>query len=84
MTSGANTIPVGDLLILSGSIPAGSTAGCIGGALGCGLSGTPQTLFTNGPTTGTAEFSYGLQLEIPNGQAPGAYTGGLLTFTATA
>jgi len=29
-------------------------------------------------------FSYELELQVPSGQAPGAYTGGLLTFTATA
>ena len=88
LTSGANTIPASDLAIGGGPAPGGSTAGCLGTTTpvpGCALSqGTPATLFTNGPTSGTAPFSYELELAVTSGQAPGAYTGGLLTFTATA
>jgi hypothetical protein len=84
LTSGANTIPASDLAIGGGQVPTGSTAGCLGSTTtGCVL-GTPATLFTNGPTSGTVPFSYELELQVPSGQAPGAYTGGLLTFTATA
>jgi hypothetical protein len=83
MTSGANTIPASALFAGAASTPAGSTAGpCPPGAI-CSLA-APLTLFTNGPTTGTAQFIYDLGLDVPSGQAPGTYTGGLLTFTATA
>jgi hypothetical protein len=79
MTSGANTIPASALGIVPSSIPAGSTKIC---TAPCNLA-SAQTLFSFAPA-GTSQFTYSLQLGVPASQAAGAYTGGLLQFTATA
>jgi hypothetical protein len=80
LTSGANPMPPSALSILGIVPPAGSTIG--GGAMP--NVGSPVAVFSNGPSSGTAEFGYSLRLAVPATQAAGAYTGGQLTFTATA
>jgi hypothetical protein len=79
MTSGGNTIPSSALAILPKEIPVNSTKGCNSP---CSLNGE-ETLFT-AATAATNQFKYSLQLAVPGAQPAGAYTGGVLQFTATA
>jgi hypothetical protein len=74
-------IPASALSTATGNtVPAGSKAGSCTSL--CSLS-TEQTLFTAAPA-GTSSFTYHLSLAVPASQLGGVYTGGVLTFTATA
>jgi hypothetical protein len=59
-----------------------------GGTQSSGNLGAPLTLISGDANTGTTTVgASGLlqyKLNVPAGQAPGSYTGGLVTYTATA
>lgn len=94
MKSGTNTLPLSDVSIgLTNAVSKevhGGTAGCEvtagqSSAGSCTLpkSGTSQTLVTNA-SEGTTELNWQYQLNLPANQPVGSYTGGEVTFTATA
>jgi hypothetical protein len=94
MSNGSVSLPLSDVGIgitnAEGGKIHGGTAGCEVSAnqaeLGtCTLAtgGSGQTLVT-GAEEGTTELNWQYQLNLPANQPVGSYTGGLVTFTATA
>lgn len=79
-------LPLADVAIGTTNNPAGGkceiTANQTGPG-GCGLGANPVTLLSTAGG-GTSEIDWQYQLTLPAGQAPGDYTGGLVTLTATA
>ena len=93
-TTGGSTLPLSDVSIgLTNAVTNkvhGGTAGCEitadqSGAGACTLpkNGASQTLVT-GAEEGTTELNWQYQLDLPANQPVGSYTGGEVTFTATA
>ena len=94
MKSGANTLALSNVSIgltnASNNEVHGGMASCEiaagqSGAGACTLpkNGTSQTLVT-GAKEGTTELNWQYQLDLPANQPVGSYTGGEVTFTATA
>lgn len=94
MKSGGNTLALSNVSIgLTNAVSKavhGGVAGCEitanqSGAGSCTLlkNGTSQTLVTNA-SEGTTELNWQYQLNLPANQPVGSYTGGMVTFTATA
>lgn len=94
MKSGSNTLPLSDVSIgLTNAVSNkvhGGTAGCEiaagqSSAGSCTLpkNGASQTL-VEGAEEGTTELNWQYQLNLPANQPVGSYTGGEVTFTATA
>jgi hypothetical protein len=94
MKSGSNTLPLSNVAIGLTNSSAGSlnggTAGCAvtagqSSAGSCTLeSGGASRTLVSGANAGTTELDWQYQLNLPANQAIGTYTGGLVTFTATA
>lgn len=91
MTSGANTLGLSNVNLgitnnPGGAAPASCAVTADQAAAGtCALpaGGTTHTIGTNLPR-GTNEFDLQYQLNLPANQAAGSYTGGVVTYTATA
>jgi hypothetical protein len=94
MSDGSTTLPLSDVSIGVTNAQAGKinggTAGCEveagqAGAGSCALEtgGSGQTLLS-GAEPGTTELNWQYQLDLPANQPVGSYTGGEVTFTATA
>lgn len=94
MEDGTSTLPLSDVGI---GITNGGTSGINGGTAGCEISAGQTgagscTLETGGPgqtlvteaNEGTTELNWQYQLNLPANQPVGSYTGGEVTFTATA
>ena len=83
MSSGANTIPLSSLFIYQqfSSWTPSSASQCTG-IESCPLN-VSQTLFTGAPAATGRSFTYSLGTKPPASQAPGTYSGGVVTFTAT-
>lgn len=83
MTSGSNTISFANVDIYqqltSWSPSSGSQCTTVGA---CPLS-TSQSLFTGAPAASGRAFHYTFGTKPPTTQAPGTYTGGVVTFTAS-
>ena len=79
-------LPLADVAIGTTNSPPGGQceiAAGQGSAGGCSLTSAPVTLLS-GAGAGTSEIDWQYQLRVPANQLPGDYTGGLVTFTATA
>lgn len=94
MTSGTNTLALSNVAIgLTNAVTNhvhGGTAGCeitagqsSAGSCTLATGATPQTLVANA-SEGTTELNWQYQLNLPANQPVGSYTGGVVTFTATA
>jgi hypothetical protein len=91
MTSGSNTLGLSNVSIgLTNAI----SKAVHGGAAGCEIPagqtsagtctlGSERTLVSNA-SEGTTELNWQYQLDLPANQPVGSYTGGVVTFTATA
>lgn len=93
MKSGSNTLSLSNVAIGLTNSSAGKLNG---GAAGCAItagqssagsctleSGSSRTL-VSGANSGTTELNWQYQLSLPANQSTGTYTGGQVTFTATA
>ena len=92
MTSGPNTLALSNVSIglTNATKLNGGTAGCeiaagqsSAGACTLAKNGPSQTLVTDAEE-GTTELNWQYQLDLPANQPVGSYTGGEVTFTATA
>lgn len=79
MTKGSDTYPLSAVSFGMIGTPPGGTLGC---TQICTLD-VSRTLFT-GATAGTVPVYYGYRFKTPSAQPVGSYTGGVVTFTASA
>jgi hypothetical protein len=89
MSSGANSLPLSNVAIGLTNSPVGGNCNVTANQSGAGSctlpndGATSQTLLAGAPA-GTNELDWQYQLNLPANQPVGSYTGGQVTFTATA
>jgi hypothetical protein len=83
-----DTLPMADVAIGTTNSPAGGSCGVTAGQSSAGSctlpsGGTSQSLLVDG-APGTSELDWQYQVNLPANQPSGSYSGGQVTFTATA